>query len=152
MTSMARVGEATLNAAFAEAIALAKDMDSAGDYFVASPLQSTEWQQVFAYATISGSLAMVHSQKRARSRRFLFDSSSSIEAALEYAKRHPGARVGSVEVPPRLRAQRDCQCNGCSSSAPLIAIRSAKQHLLPLYCVQVFYLLIFRSSLKCVLW
>ncbi len=94
-----RVGEAAHNAALAEAIALAHEMDSKGDYLVASPLQSTD---TATSVRVRDGKRIVSDGPFAETREilggFYLIQANSMEEAMDYAARHPGGRVGTVEV------------------------------------------------------
>jgi hypothetical protein len=96
-----KVGEAAHRAAIAEAVRLTHELHAKGQYYSAAPLQPT------ATATsvrVRDGKAIATDGPFAETREhlggyYLIDARSR-EEAVAIAARHPGARVGTVEVRP----------------------------------------------------
>ncbi len=93
------LGPAALNAAQSEAVALAHQVDAMGHYLSASPLRPTT--TATSVRIRQGSL-LVSDGPFAETREFLGGYyvilASDLNAAIAVASRHPGARLGAVEV------------------------------------------------------
>jgi hypothetical protein len=87
--------------AMAEAAALARELSDAGQYVSASPLHSTEmatcvWVRDGRRLIIDGPFAETHEVLGG----YYVILADSRDAAVRVAARHPGARLGAVEVRP----------------------------------------------------
>jgi len=92
-------GDAALKAAMEEAVALTHELDAKGQYLTASPLHAP------ATATsvrVRNSQHFVTDGPFAETNEilggFYLIDVNSLEEAIDIARRHPGARVGTVEI------------------------------------------------------
>jgi hypothetical protein len=97
----ARAGEAALHAARQEAVALTHELDGKGQYLLASPLQSS------ATATcvrVRDGKVLVTDGPFAETNEmlggFYLVDVEDVDEAIRIAERHPGARLGTVEIRP----------------------------------------------------
>ena len=94
-------GEAALQQAFEKAVQLAHDIDAKGQYLMASPLQSVSTATSVRVrdgkpVVTHGPFAETHEQLGGF---YLIDVPDPDEA-IRIAQRHPGARLGTVEIRP----------------------------------------------------
>lgn len=97
----AEAGEDALKSAMAEAAGVARELDARGQYLSAAPLESAE---TATCVRIRDGKPVVSDGPFAETREvlggyYLIDV-NSLEEAIDIAARHPGARVGTVEVRP----------------------------------------------------
>jgi len=96
-----RAGKAVLEAARAEAAALCREIDARGQYIEASPLQPVATATSLRVRAgkrlvTDGPFAETHEQLGGY---YLIDV-PDLNAAIAIAARHPGARLGTVEIRP----------------------------------------------------
>ena len=96
-----QAGEQVYEAAIAEATELAHDMARQGKYIMAAPLA---WTDAATSVRVRNGKPVVTDGPFAETTEvlggFYLIEASSIEEAAAFAARHPGARVGTVEVRP----------------------------------------------------
>jgi hypothetical protein len=97
----AKAGEAALKAAMQEAVGLTHELHAKGQYLLASPLHPV------ATATsvrVRDGKRMVTDGPFAETREqlggFYLIDAANLDEAIEIAGRHPGARLGTVEIRP----------------------------------------------------
>lgn len=102
----AKVSEAELNAARQEAVGLTHELAAKGQYILASPLQHAdtatnvkirEGKQIIT----DGPFTETHEVLGG----FYLIDVESMDEAVRIAQRHPGARLGSVEVRPIMEVE-----------------------------------------------
>jgi len=98
-----KAGERALDEAMAEAVQLTHELDAKGQYLLAAPLHST------ATATsvrVRDGKRMVTDGPFAETREhlggFYLIDAKDLDEAIGIAARHPGARLGTVEIRPIL--------------------------------------------------
>jgi hypothetical protein len=98
-----QAGEAALQAAMEEAVALTHELDRKGQYVLASPLHSSS---TATSVRVRDGKPTVTAGPFAETREvlggFYIIDAENLDQALAIAARHPGARVGTVEVRPVL--------------------------------------------------
>jgi len=97
----ARAGQPAMDQAIKEAIGLAHDMASKGQYLMAAPLQPADTAKNVRVrdgkqVVVDGPFTETHEVLGG----FYLIDVSSREEAIEIASRHPGARLGTVEIRP----------------------------------------------------
>src|SRR5262245_26200879 len=97
----AREGQGALEAARAEAAGLCREIAARGQYLLASPLEPVATAKSVRVrggkrAVTDGPFAETHEQLGG----FYLIDVDTVEEALAIAARHPGARLGTVEVRP----------------------------------------------------
>jgi hypothetical protein len=97
----AREGKAALEQARAEAAALCREIDARGQYLLASPLEPVAAATSVRVrggkpVVTDGPFAETHEQLGG----FYLIDVNSLEEAIAIAGRHPGARLGTVEIRP----------------------------------------------------
>lgn len=96
-----QVGEAGHREAMQEAVQLTHELDDKGQYLIAAPL---EWPSTAKSVRVRDGKPLVTDGPFAETREvlggFYLIDVPDIETALAIAQRHPGARVGAVEVRP----------------------------------------------------
>jgi hypothetical protein len=96
-----RAGEAKLNEAFQEAIGLVRELHAKGQYVLASPLERSN---TAATVRVRDGKRIITDGPFAETREvlggFYLIEAKDRDEALAIAARHPGARIGSVEVRP----------------------------------------------------
>jgi hypothetical protein len=99
----ARAGEAARKQAMQEAVGLTHELHRKGQYILASPLHGTE---TATSVRVREGKRIVTDGPFAETREvlggFYIIDAENMEQALEIAARHPGARLGGVEVRPVL--------------------------------------------------
>ena len=98
-----QAGPAAHKAAMQEAVALTHELDAKGQYITASPLQSSA---TAVSVRIRDGKPQVTDGPFAETREVLggyyIIDVENLDEAIHIAERHPGARVGSVEIRPIL--------------------------------------------------
>jgi hypothetical protein len=96
-----KAGEAALHEAMQEAVQLTHELDTQGQYRIAAPLH---WPETAKSVRVREGQPLVTDGPFAETREvlggFYLIDVPDMETALRYAQRHPGARVGTVEVRP----------------------------------------------------
>lgn len=96
-----QAGEAVHSAAIAEAVELAHDLDRQGKYILAAPLA---WSDSATSVRVRNGKPVITDGPFAETNEvlggFYLIEADSMEEALAFAARHPGARKGTVEVRP----------------------------------------------------
>jgi hypothetical protein len=97
----AKVGEAELRAAMQEAVGLTHELAAKGQYILASPLQSADTATNVKIRNgkqivTDGPFAETHEVLGG----FYLIDVPNLDEALRIAQRHPGARLGTVEIRP----------------------------------------------------
>lgn len=96
-----KVGEAALREAMQEAVQLTHELDAKGQYIVAAPLHPTS---TATSVRVRQGKRLVTDGPFAETREFLggfyLIEAKDLDEAINIAARHPGARVGTVEVRP----------------------------------------------------
>jgi hypothetical protein len=96
-----QAGEEAHQAAIAEAVELTHDMASQGKYIMAAPLG---WSDTATSVRVRNGKPVVTDGPFAETNEvlggFYLIEADSMEEALAFAARHPGARKGTVEVRP----------------------------------------------------
>jgi hypothetical protein len=96
-----RAGEAALQAAIEEAVQLTHELNAKGQYVMASPLQPTS---TAASVRVRDGKRLVTDGPFAETREhlggFYLIHAKDLDEAIGIAARHPGARLGTVEVRP----------------------------------------------------
>jgi hypothetical protein len=94
-------GKEVHDAAIAEAVEMTRELHSKGQYIMAAPLG---WSDTATSVRVRNGKTVITDGPFAETTEvlggFYLIEAESMEEALEYAKRHPGARKGSVEVRP----------------------------------------------------
>jgi hypothetical protein len=94
-------GEAAHQAAIEEAVRLTLELDAKGKYVAASPLQPTS---TATSVRVRGGKTMITDGPFAETREhlggFYIIHADNLDEAIGIAARHPGARLGTVEVRP----------------------------------------------------
>jgi hypothetical protein len=94
-------GKEVHDAAIAEAVEMTSELHSKGQYIMAAPLG---WSDTATSVRVRNGKTVITDGPFAETTEvlggFYLIEAESMEEALEYAKRHPGARKGSVEVRP----------------------------------------------------
>lgn len=98
-----RAGSAAMDEAMGEAVRLTHELDAKGQYLTASPLQSVSTALSVRVRNgkslvTDGPFAETHEQLGG----FYLIEADSREDAVAIASRHPGARLGTVEIRPIL--------------------------------------------------
>jgi hypothetical protein len=96
-----QAGQAALAAAMQEAVELTHELDARGQFLVASPLQSVS---TAVTVRMRDGKPLVTDGPFAETREvlggFYLIDVPDLNAAIAVARRHPGARVGAVEIRP----------------------------------------------------
>jgi len=96
-----RAGEAALQAAIEEAVQLTHELNAKGRYVMASPLQPTS---TAASVRVRDGKRLVTDGPFAETREhlggFYLIHAKDLDEAIGIAARHPGARLGTLEVRP----------------------------------------------------
>jgi len=96
-----RAGPAAHQEAIAEAVALTQELHAKGQYILASPLQPTT---TAVSVRVRADKPLITDGPFAETREhlggFYLIEARNLDEALKIAARHPGARVGTVEVRP----------------------------------------------------
>ena len=96
-----RVGEAAHQAAIEEAVALTHELNSKGQYILASPLHPTS---TATSVRVREGKRLVTDGPFAETREhlggFYLINAPDLDEAIRIAARHPGARLGTVEIRP----------------------------------------------------
>lgn len=96
-----RAGEGALEAATEEAVALAHELHAKGQYVMASPLQPTS---TATSVRVRDGKRLVTDGPFAETREhlggFYLIHANDLDEAIAIAARHPGARLGTVEIRP----------------------------------------------------
>lgn len=99
--SWREAGEGALEAAMDEAVALTHELHAKGQYIMSAPLHDTS---TATCVRIRDGKRIVTDGPFAETREYLggfhFVEVNSLEEAIEIAKKHPGARHGTVEIRP----------------------------------------------------
>jgi hypothetical protein len=96
-----QAGEAVLKAAIAEAVDLCHELNAKGQYVMASPLESVS--KATSVRVRQGKPLVTDgpfAETREHLGGFYLIDAKDLAEAIEIAARHPGARVGTVEVRP----------------------------------------------------
>jgi hypothetical protein len=96
-----QAGEAAHRAAMQEAVQLTHELDAKGQYLLASPLQPVRTAKSIRVRdgkrlVTDGPFAETHEVLGG----FYLIDVPDLDAAIRIAERHPGARVGTVEIRP----------------------------------------------------
>ena len=101
-----RLGEAKWNEAFQEAVGLAQELQAKGQYLLAAPLERSN---TAATVRVRDGKRVVTDGPFAETREvlggFYLIEAKDRDEALAIAARHPGARLGSVEVRPVMEVE-----------------------------------------------
>lgn len=96
-----KLGEEAHRAAIDEAVALTQELDDKGQYILASPLEATKTAKS---VRVRDGKPLITDGPFAETREhlggFYLIEADSQQEALQVAARHPGARLGTVEVRP----------------------------------------------------
>jgi hypothetical protein len=96
-----QAGQAALNDAMQEAVELTHELDARGQYLMAAPLQEAS---TAATVRVRNGKPLVTDGPFAETREvlggFYLIDVQDLNEAISVAQRHPGARVGSVEIRP----------------------------------------------------
>jgi hypothetical protein len=99
-------GEAALQAAMAEAVQLTHELNAKGQYVMASPLHPTS---TATSVRVRDGKRQVTDGPFAETREhlggFYIIHAKNLDEAIAIAARHPGARVGTVEIRPILEIE-----------------------------------------------
>jgi hypothetical protein len=94
-------GKEVHEAAIAEAVEMTRELHQKGQYIMAAPLG---WSDTATSVRVRNGKTVITDGPFAETPEvlggFYLIEAENMEEALEYAKRHPGARKGSVEVRP----------------------------------------------------
>jgi hypothetical protein len=96
-----QAGQEVHTAALAEAVELAHDLDRQGKYILASPLA---WTSAATSVRVRNGKPVITDGPFAETREvlggFYLIEAENLEEAISIAARHPGVRVGTVEIRP----------------------------------------------------
>lgn len=99
-----QAGEAALQAAMNEAVALTHELDRKGQYVLAAPLHPSN---TATSVRVRDGKQLVTDGPFAETREvlggFYIIDAPNLDEAIAVARRHPGARLGTVEVRPILK-------------------------------------------------
>lgn len=102
-TAWEQAGEAALRAAMEEAVALTHELDRKGQYIMAAPLQPSN---TATSVRVRDGKPLVTAGPFAETREvlggFYIIDAPNLDDAIAVARRHPGARFGTVEIRPVL--------------------------------------------------